>query len=553
LRDTAEVGQKAWQTVSGESPSRDAGAGRLRWRGRIDALAARARYSDPDVHARLQPLSKSGSMLFSLLEQSRVETLAARAFVGVRVNLEALAEETWVRARPEGLIRMAGESWLDTFALLSRVPIGAPLPCPARTALSTSWRQWMTGAQAHAVEALASVIEDQNAYARQALCVVAAVLGQANDWQPEVNCQKQAATPAVPVATEPGLAHAENAIQPNIPQALGARDHSRTAPFGAESVHGSYHAYTRDFDQIVTRNDLCDALSLAQRRRELDHYLTSLQVNVVRWAHRLQRRLLARQARFWRFDLDEGSLDARRLTRVLTDPLAPLAYKDEVEMPFPDTVVTLLVDNSGSMRGLPIAMAAVCAELLGRVLERCGVKSEILGFTTRNWHGGRARERWVAAGKPPNPGRLTELRHIIYKTADEAWRRARSSLALMFDESLFKENVDGEALLWAHSRLARRLERRRIIVVISDGAPLDEATLEANDRGYLERHLQAVVHWIENNSPVELAAIGIGHDVTRYYRRAVTARSIEELGQVMAEQLIELLDVPVRAPLRLRH
>jgi cobaltochelatase CobT len=268
--------------------------------------------------------------------------------------------------------------------------------------------------------------------------------------------------------------------------------------------------------------------------------------------------LLALQARSWQFDLEEGLLDANRLTRVATDPLGPLAYKDEAESAFPDTVVTLLVDNSGSMRGLPIATAAVCAELLGRMLERCGVKTEILGFTTGGWRGGRARAQWLAEGRPPDPGRLTELRHIIYKAADEPWRRARPGLGLMLDGDLLRENVDGEALLWAHDRLMRRNEPRRILLVISDGAPLDDATIDANDPGYLERHLHRVIEWIEDESPIELAAIGIGHDVTGYYRRAMRLRGVEELGEAIVEQLITLFDAPllssatrsVRAPAR---
>jgi cobaltochelatase CobT len=323
-------------------------------------------------------------------------------------------------------------------------------------------------------------------------------------------------------------------------------------------THSPYRAYTTVFDQVVLPGDLCDLATLEQRRRELDQCVSPLLMNVMRWAHRLQRRLLALQARSWQFDLEEGLLDANRLTRVATDPLGPLAYKDEAESAFPDTVVTLLVDNSGSMRGLPIATAAVCAELLGRMLERCGVKTEILGFTTGGWRGGRARAQWLAEGRPPDPGRLTELRHIIYKAADEPWRRARPGLGLMLDGDLLRENVDGEALLWAHDRLMRRNEPRRILLVISDGAPLDDATIDANDPGYLERHLHRVIEWIEDESPIELAAIGIGHDVTGYYRRAMRLRGVEELGEAIVEQLITLFDAPllssatrsVRAPAR---
>ena len=267
---------------------------------------------------------------------------------------------------------------------------------------------------------------------------------------------------------------------------------------------------------------------------------------ITRWAHRLQRRLMALQLRSWQFDRDDGLLDAARLTRLVTHPLEPLAYKQESEAAFPDTVVALLIDNSGSMRGTPIVTAAVCAELLGRVLERCGVKSEILGFTTGGWRGGRARAQWAANGRPIHPGRITELRHIVYKHADEPWRRARERLGLMLEPDLLKENVDGEALLWAHQRLLRRAEQRRVLLVISDGAPLDEATVEANGARYLERHLQTVIEWIETRSAVELAAVGIGHDVARYYRRAVTLPSAADLGEALVVQLLDLFDVRSR-------
>ncbi|MCY4405598.1 MAG: cobaltochelatase subunit CobT, partial [Rhodospirillaceae bacterium] len=263
---------------------------------------------------------------------------------------------------------------------------------------------------------------------------------------------------------------------------------------------------------------------------------------ISRLANRLQRRLLARQTRSWEFDLEEGLLDTARLSRVVTNPLHPLSYKMEKETTFRDTVVTLLIDNSGSMRGRPIMVAAMSGDILARTLERCGVKVEILGFTTRAWKGGQSRERWLAEGRARNPGRLNDLRHIIYKNADEPWRRARKSLGLMLREGLLKENIDGEALLWAHERLLGRTEERRILMVISDGAPVDDSTLSVNARNYLERHLRSVIDWVETFSPVQLLAVGIGHDVTRYYRRAVTLTDAEQLGGTMTEKLAELFD-----------
>jgi cobaltochelatase CobT len=303
-----------------------------------------------------------------------------------------------------------------------------------------------------------------------------------------------------------------------------------------------YHAFTTEFDEIVSAEDLCDAEELTRLRAQLDQQLSHMQGIVSRLANRLQRRLMAKQTRSWDFDLEEGILDAARLSRVVIDPFHPLSFKQERETDFRDTVVTLLIDNSGSMRGRPITVAAMSADILARTLERCGVKVEILGFTTRAWKGGNAREKWVTDGKAINPGRLNDLRHIVYKSADAPWRRARKNLGLMLREGLLKENIDGEALLWAHNRLLARTEQRRILMVISDGAPVDDATLSANPGNYLERHLRDAIEWIETRSPIELTAIGIGHDVTRYYRRAVTIVDAEELGSTLVNNLTELFD-----------
>ncbi len=312
----------------------------------------------------------------------------------------------------------------------------------------------------------------------------------------------------------------------------------------AEDPSANYKVFTRAHDEEIGAEELCDGEELARLRSYLDQQLKPLQSVVGRLANRLQRRLLAKQNRAWSFDLEEGILDTARLTRVIIDPMAALSFKQEEDMPFKDTVVTLLLDNSGSMRGRPIMVAALCADILARTLERCGVKVEILGFTTRAWKGGLSKEDWLKAGRPPQPGRLNDLRHVIYKSADAPWRRSRRNLGLMMREGLLKENIDGEALLWAHERLLARSEQRRILMVISDGAPVDDSTLSANPGNYLERHLRAVIHWIETRSPVELIAIGIGHDVTRYYRRAVTITDAEQLGGVMIEKLAELFDEP---------
>jgi cobaltochelatase CobT len=303
-----------------------------------------------------------------------------------------------------------------------------------------------------------------------------------------------------------------------------------------------YQPYTAEYDETVEATELCEPEELSRLRHHLDQQLSHLQAVVGKLANRLQRRLLAKQNRAWEFDLEEGLLDTGRLSRVVINPLHPLSFKVEKDTTFRDTVVTLLIDNSGSMRGRPITVAAMSADILARTLERCAVKVEILGFTTRAWKGGQSREKWLAAGKPPNPGRLNDLRHIVYKSADAPWRRARKSLGLMLREGLLKENIDGEALLWAHNRLIARPEQRRILMVISDGAPVDDSTLSVNPGNFLERHLRETIEWVESRSPVELIAIGIGHDVTRYYRRAVTIMDAEQLGGTMMEKLAELFE-----------
>ena len=304
---------------------------------------------------------------------------------------------------------------------------------------------------------------------------------------------------------------------------------------------GEGNVYTR-FDEIVSSEELCDEEELSRLRAYLDQQMGGLSNVVTRLANRLQRRLLAQQARSWDFDQEEGLLDAARLARVVVSPAHSLSYKIERDTEFRDTVVSLLIDNSGSMRGRPIAIAAICADILARTLERCGVGTEILGFTTRGWKGGQSREAWLSANRPPNPGRLNDLRHIVYKRADEPYRRARRNLGLMMREGLLKENIDGEALLWAHNRLIGRAEERRILMVISDGAPVDDSTASANGGNYLEKHLRQVIESIERKSPVELIAIGIGHDVTRYYERAVTIMDADQLAGAMVDQLAMLFE-----------
>ena len=344
--------------------------------------------------------------------------------------------------------------------------------------------------------------------------------------------------PTSDMADDSEMGDAETPGEPQRPRQFGANE-----PRGPD-----YRAFTLKFDETIAAEDLCEPEELERLRGYLDKQLSHLQGVVARLANRLQRRLMAQQNRSWEFDLEEGLLDPARLSRIVIDPMHPLSFKWEKDTQFRDTVVTLLLDNSGSMRGRPITVAATCADILARTLERCGVKVEILGFTTRAWKGGQSREHWLTAGKPANPGRLNDLRHIIYKSADAPWRRARKNLGLMMREGLLKENIDGEALDWAHKRLLARTEQRKILMMISDGAPVDNSTLSVNPGNYLERHLRWVIEEIETRSPVELIAIGIGHDVTRYYRRAVTIVDAEELGGAMTEKLAELFEEHAAEP-----
>lgn len=541
------LSESEWKLLADDVPRTRTPAALAGWRGRVDAIAARARYGDAPLHARLAPSGEHGRRLFDLLEQNRVEALASRQFSGMRANLAALCHERWERARPEGAIRGVGSGWIETFALLARFPLGAPLPQSALNTIETRWRSWMSPEVATHLEAMGRVLEHPENFARSSLRVIAHVIAAEDDPQPLPMSgapeQRDGPSSVPEGTTETAQDALESKSESSVRHEVDSEDGPRTPP-GSHSLDRAdlpYSVYTRSFDRVSLASDLGDSATLERRRRELDRHEGARLSGVARWAHRLQRRLLALQLRSWSFDRDEGVLDAARLTRVVTHPLEPLAYKQESEIEFPDTVVSLLVDNSGSMRGASIANAAACAEILGRVLERCSVKTEILGFTTRSWQGGHARRQWVGAGRPANPGRIADLHHVIYKSADEPWRRARMQLGLMLEEDLLKENIDGEALQWAAERLQRRPEPRRILIVISDGAPLDEATLAANDPGFLDRHLRTVIRKLERGSPLEVLAIGIGHDVTTYYRRAVKLGSAEEMGEALVAQLIALL------------
>jgi cobaltochelatase CobT len=523
-----------------------------RWRGNLDALAVRARYSDRRYFERHQPAAGPGRLLFSMLEQNRVERLGSQHYAGMWSNLAAFAEERWVRARPEAVIRGANADWVETYALIARLPLGAPLPETALRSLSSTWRVWMTPEQARLLELLAECVNNQAAFSQRALQIVAEVIepdraslrfhrnpGKGHE---DDGADARASAKAIQTRSEESAA---------VPPRSDALLEGRPDPAAAESLAGErtelsrsssdeYRIFTTAYDSERLADELYDGATLVRLREELDKRIGEPASSLNRWAHRLQRTLLSLKLRSWQFDQEDGVLDVSRLTRLLTHPFEPVIYKREREAEFPESVVTVLVDNSRSMLGQPIATAAACAELLGRVLERCSVNTEILGFTTRDWRGGRPCRQWMGSGRPPKPGRLGELQHVVYKNADEPWRRARRRMGVMLADDLLKENVDGEALLWAYKRLRRRRESRKLLLVISDGAPMDEATINANDPEYLDRHLRSVISEIERCPDVELIAIGVGHDVTRYYRQSVTLSGTETLGEAMVTQLVNL-------------
>ena len=558
-------------------------------RGWADAFALRRRHHDPRAHARDAPPAGPAREAFDAFEQARVEALGGAAMAGVAANLARMTEAR-IKADPIGRARSPDEVPLATaLGLIARERLtGEPAPELARAGLMLV-RDWIEARAGADLDALVADVADQARFAQAVRRVLHDLdLVESPDQAPEEGqAQADVSDPADANAEDSGEEQqqqpsgGDRALDTRAEQQEGADSHEaagqgaaydedaeapadmgeeegeparpvRARATAADAHPPAYRVYTRAFDEEVPAEELCDPEELGRLRAYLDAQLTHLQGAVTRLANRLQRRLMAQQSRAWEFDQEEGLLDTGRLARVVANPAHALSYKRERDTDFRDTVVTLLIDNSGSMRGRPISIAAICADILARTLERCAVKTEILGFTTRAWKGGRAREQWLADGRPPRPGRLNDLRHIIYKAADAPWRRARKNLGLMMREGLLKENIDGEALLWAHGRLLARPEERRILMVISDGAPVDDSTLSVNSGAYLETHLRQVIGWIEARSPVELVAIGIGHDVTRYYARAVTIMDAEQLGGALIEQLAALFDEakPGRPPVR---
>ncbi|KAA3446982.1 cobaltochelatase subunit CobT [Mesorhizobium sp. SARCC-RB16n] len=543
-------------------------------RGLGDSMALKRACHDVRIHSKLAPEGKAARAIYDAVEQARVEAIGSRAMQGVADNIGSMLEDKYAKANLVDVKDKADAPIEEALALMVREKLtGRPVPKSGER-LVELWRPWVEEKAKADLDGLSEKLEDQQAFARVVREMLASMemaeeLG--DDQETEDSEDNDDNQPQGEEQSEEGGEDDSGSEQSQSEDAEASADDEQSAeteasdataddlsddddadaetpgearrndnPFTNLPKEIDYKVYTTAFDETVGAEELCEEEELDRLRAFLDKQLANLSGVVGRLANRLQRRLMAQQNRSWDFDLEEGYLDPARLVRVVIDPMQPLSFKQERDTKFRDTVVTLVLDNSGSMRGRPITVAATCADILARTLERCGVSVEILGFTTRAWKGGQAREKWLKDGKPPNPGRLNDLRHIIYKSADHPWRRARRNLGLMMREGLLKENIDGEALLWAHNRLIARPEQRKILMMISDGAPVDDSTLSVNPGNYLERHLRAVIELIETRSPVELLAIGIGHDVTRYYRRAVTIVDAEELAGAMTEQLASL-------------
>ena len=546
-------------------------------RGHADSMALRLSCHNDSVHRRLLPGGQTARAVYDAIEQARCESIGARRMEGVAANLTAMLDDKYHRGNFDQVTDVADAPIEEALAMMVRERLTGSAPPPAAQKLVDLWRPFIETKAGASLDGLENHINDQRAFAR----VIREVLvkldmaeeaegdsdnnNEDEEQQSEGESEEQesgekeeqasteetesSAAEDSDAETEEGMADAEDGPtddqmdEDDMPETDESDNTPRPPPPSRpEKAVSDYKIFSTKHDETIGAEDLCDAEELTRLRAYLDKQISHLSGVVARLANRLQRRLMAQQNRAWEFDLEEGALDPARLTRIIIDPYQPLSFKREKDTNFRDTVVTLLIDNSGSMRGRPISVAATCADILARTLERCGVKTEILGFTTRAWKGGQSREFWLQSGKPNMPGRLNDLRHIIYKAADAPWRRARKNLGLMMREGLLKENIDGEALDWAHKRLIARPEQRKILMMISDGAPVDDSTLSVNPGNYLEKHLRFVIDEIENRSPVELIAIGIGHDVTRYYKRAVTIVDAEELGGAMTEKLAELFD-----------
>ena len=572
---TADAPSQSGHTFRVPMPGRNLPRGAaMEARGFADSFALKVRHHNDALHNRHAPAEPIARACYDAVELVRYEALGSNEYAGIAQNLDASLA---VRLNVDPITRAKSPDDVPVSAALSLLLrerlTGQPVPAAAQAGVNML-RGWIEARASDDFARLADSIGDQKAFQSLSLDMLQHLeltRVEPQDSQPddaddmdgeeeteddETGDNSGEEQQPSEIAAEPSEGDEDGDDES---EAEASEDDSQDGDAGEDGDEGmlpvrpnrpwtdlptsfDYKVFTEQFDEVIGAADLCDEEELTRLRAYLDAQLKGLQGIVTKLANRLQRRLMAQQNRSWDFDQEEGIIDAARLARVVVSPGQSLSYKVERDVEFKDTIVTLLIDNSGSMRGRPISIAAISADVLARTLERCGVKTEILGFTTRAWKGGQSRESWLAGGKPQHPGRLNDLRHIVYKKADEPWRRARRNLGLMMREGLLKENIDGEALLWAHTRLLARPEDRRILMVISDGAPVEDSTLSVNSAGYLETHLRKVIDWIERQSPVQLVAIGIGHDVTRYYKRAVTIMDVEQLGGTMIEQLAGLFE-----------
>jgi cobaltochelatase CobT len=552
-------------------------------RGHGDAFSLNRRYHNTKTHGKFLPNGEMAQTVYNAIEQARVEAIGSLAMEGVAKNLDATIEEFYSNSRLQVTNSPEEAALGDIMKLMvrERLTHQAPPQC-ARLAIDAMKNHVESAAGIH-LDDLLTHLSDQEAYSRLSRKIISDLeladdltaddtanssqedadensddnlsndAPDEGDEAPEEADENDEGESSSDSGDGDSASGGDSSVEmtpEQLAEMLGdAASDQAAAPWGpsnlsTEQILGPhYRIFTREFDELITAEELCDPEELVYLRANMDKQLSAFGGMITKLANRLQRMLMAQQMRSWDFDLEEGILDSARLTRVVTNPAHALSFKRENETDFKDTVVTLLIDNSGSMRGQPITTAALCTDILTRTLERCGVRVEVLGFTTKTWKGGKSRAQWIEGHKEKSPGRLNDIRHIIYKTADTPWRRTKNNLALMLREGLLKENIDGEALLWAHSRIVMRPEERRILMVISDGAPVDDSTLSTNNANYLEDHLRQVIHWIEKKSPVELLAIGIGHDVTRYYSNAITIADVEQLGTAITDKLADLFEI----------
>ena len=539
-------------------------------RGEADSIALFIAHHKKDVSQKYLPEGQKAREIFNSLERIRCEAIGSNEMAGIAKNLHQM-EKTKIKRKELGYTKKEGEeNFIEALNYIVREKLTGEVIQETKPTIE-AWKDWIENRAEKTINDLTNEIGDQLAFAKTIRKLIGELeLGDELGDEPDDNddensdqdeefsnsdedeqSQDQETSEQSPDTSEMDMSDDEEMIQSDMieigdEEDIDNEELTRAARSQSEEENKKreipYKIYTNRFDEEIKALDLCELDELDRLREYLDQQLQHLQGAVTRLANKLQRKLLAQQNRSWEFDLEEGLLDVSKLTRVIIDPTSPLSFKMEKDIEFKDTIVSLLIDNSGSMRGRPITIAAMCGDILARTLERCAVKTEILGFTTKAWKGGRSREKWLDDGKLPAPGRLNDLRHIIYKTADEPWRRSKRNLGLMLREGLLKENIDGEALDWAYKRLQMRSEQRKILMVISDGAPVDDSTLSVNAGNYLERHLKHMISMIEKDESIELVAIGIGHDVNRYYKRAVTIVDAEQLGGAITEQLADLFD-----------